>query len=706
MKTKYFTLSLLFIALSLTGKHANAQMVFMVDDSLRIPSIFLDEVVIRAPKQSMTLRELPASASVVSSRSISQAGIQSIKDVTAYTPNFFMPDYGSKLTSPIYIRGIGSRINEPSVGLYVDNVPYFDKASFDFVLFDIDRIEVLRGPQGTLYGRNTMGGIINIITRSPLDYQGTKVMLSAGNYGNYQGGLSHFLKLSDNFGYSVSLNYQQRDGFFTNAFDDSKVDELVNFGLRNRLVWRINERLTAENILSFEYSRQGGYAYALVDSNNVVGDVNYNHPSAYNRDLVSNGLVFKYAADKFDVIATTSYQYIDDLQDVDQDFTPIPIFVASQTQLQNMVSQEIIFKSKPNRRYEWVSGLFGFYQEFDRSVRVDVPANKMIQMIDFIENKQGLAFFHQSTMHGFLLERLSVGFGLRFDLEQDKLDYTNTVNMAGNPRVMADTLFPALNFSQFSPKVTLKYELSNFTNLYALVSRGYKTGGFNANLIRPEDIEEHLQFDAEHSWNYELGVKTGLFENKLQAELAVFYIDWKNQQIYQPVPTGQGSMLKNAGESVSKGFELSARASLPHNFDAVVAYGLTDAKFTNHVVDDNRDYSGNYIPYVPKHTLNLQLNKGFDLQDSRFAERINLTALYRAVGKHYWNEQNTQFEDGYGLLDLRGGIVFGKVQLDIWAKNVLGAEYTTFYFEIPQLRNRYAQLGKPFHFGVNLTVSL
>ena len=95
-----------------------------------------------------------------------------------------MPDYGSKLTSPVYIRGIGSRINSPSVGIYVDDVPYFEKAAFDFDFFDIDRVEVLRGPQGTLYGRNTMGGIINVFTKSPLTEKGSKIKLSAGNYGN------------------------------------------------------------------------------------------------------------------------------------------------------------------------------------------------------------------------------------------------------------------------------------------------------------------------------------------------------------------------------------------------------------------------------------------------------------------------------------------------------------------------------------------
>lgn len=117
---------------------------------------------------------------------ISGRQIDALKDISSFVPNLYMPDYGAKLTSAIYIRGIGARSSGQSVGLYVDNVPYLDKSTFDFELTDIQRIEVLRGPQGTLYGRNAMGGIVNIYTISPFDYQGKKLSLSAGSYGQYK----------------------------------------------------------------------------------------------------------------------------------------------------------------------------------------------------------------------------------------------------------------------------------------------------------------------------------------------------------------------------------------------------------------------------------------------------------------------------------------------------------------------------------------
>ena len=124
-------------------------------------------VVIASPKETGKLRELPTAVSLLSPKDMQANQITTLKNVSSLVPNFFMPDYGSRLTSAIYIRGIGSRINTPAVGLYVDNIPYIDKSAFDFNFYDIERIDILRGPQGTLYGRNTMGGLIKVHTRSP-----------------------------------------------------------------------------------------------------------------------------------------------------------------------------------------------------------------------------------------------------------------------------------------------------------------------------------------------------------------------------------------------------------------------------------------------------------------------------------------------------------------------------------------------------------
>lgn len=141
-------------------------------DTLKVVDV--EEItVIAAPKENRKLREQPAAVTLLSQQDMQNAQVNSIKNLTSVVPNMFIPDYGSRLTSAVYIRGIGSRINTPSVGLYVDNIPYIDKSAFDFSYADVERIDVLRGPQGTLYGRNAMGGLIKVHTKSPFSYQGT-----------------------------------------------------------------------------------------------------------------------------------------------------------------------------------------------------------------------------------------------------------------------------------------------------------------------------------------------------------------------------------------------------------------------------------------------------------------------------------------------------------------------------------------------------
>ena len=253
----------------------------------KIDTVALTEIVVQASRDQSKLKCLSSSVSVINSKQIETLGISTLTDVTSTVANLFMPDYGSKLTSPIYIRGVGSRINSPSVGLYVDHIPYFEKAAFNFDFFDISRIEVLRGPQGTQYGRNTMGGIVNILTKSPLNYQGTDVNIQAGTYGSYLLNVGHYAKSSERFAYSLSLNYRHNDGFFTNDFLNKKVDLLDSYGMRNRLIWNVTDRFSIENILSFERSIQGGYPYAVYnEATGKAEQIRYNQESGYDRDLL------------------------------------------------------------------------------------------------------------------------------------------------------------------------------------------------------------------------------------------------------------------------------------------------------------------------------------------------------------------------------------------------------------------------------------
>ncbi|HEX2920785.1 MAG TPA: TonB-dependent receptor [Bacteroidales bacterium] len=655
----------------------------------------LQEVVIKASKDNVTYKNIPASVSVIPTNVIEDNEIRSLTDLSATAPNFFMPEYGSKLTSPVYIRGIGSRINSPSVGLYVDYVPYFEKAAFDFDFFDINKIEVLRGPQGTLFGRNTMGGIINIVTTSPMDYQGTHLNISAGNYGAYSINTGHYGKAGEKLGYSIALNSLHNDGFYTNEYTGSKVDKLNSFGLRNRVIYEISPHLTIENIAGYELSMQGGYPYAVyVDSLFASKPINYNQYSTYKRNLFSDALLLRYSGEDFEIMSTTSYQFLDDAQDIDQDFTSDSLFFVVQKQHQNMISQEVIARSSGSKKYKWLFGGYFFHQQFDNAVDVNAYAQSMPYLKTYDHRITGAALFHQSTLADFPIKNVTLTAGLRVDTEEDLMDYFYDRTLRGVYSIIADTTYPSLKSLEIIPRFALNYQLKN-SNFYAVVARGYKTGGFNSTFERPED----LTFNSEYSWNYEAGIKTSFFNEKLKTDAALFYIDWDNQQIYQTVPSGRGSMLKNAGNSVSKGAELSVSSNPFKGLDLTISYGYTDARFVTYKLNETVNYDNNYIPYVPRHTISIQAGKTFEI-NSNVIDKLKVLAIYRGAGKIYWEEENTFAQPYYGLLDAKISFSRNNVQFDFWTKNILNEDYYSFYFTA--LGNKYVQTSKPLQFGVNL----
>ncbi len=698
MKPKYMALLAILFASYISGSSQN---VIILTDSAEVPELSLEEIEIKASKDNTGLKKLPASVTLLSAARISENEVRTLTDITSLTPGFFMPDYGSRLTSPVYIRGIGSRINSPSVGLYVDNVPYFEKASYNFDFFDVERIEILKGPQGTLYGRNAMGGIINIVTRSPLDHQGTALGLNGGAYGVLGASASHYNKIGENFGYSLSANFMHRDGYYMNSFLDDKVDRARSAGFRNRLAWEISDRLTIENSASFEKSREGGYPYALYnDSLSRAEEINYNQPSSYARTLFSDAVVINFRGKNLELQSTTSYQYLADRQEIDQDFTPDSLYFVVQDQKQHMVSQELIVRAPRENRINWLFGAYGFMQRFGKQVDVDIYRNRMLMMKTYDTRISGAALFHQTTINDLVFEKLSLTAGIRLDAEKDVLDYSYDRAIAGNTTNIADTVYPQLAYMEVLPKLALNYRFDR-NSVYALVAKGYKTGGFNSTFYKDED----LFFDPEYSWNYEVGMKSSLLNNKVYTDVSFFYIDWKNQQIYQPVfyrdnTPAPGSVLKNAGRSVSKGGEITVKTIPFHGFSPVLSYGYTHATFTRHEIDEDTDHTGNFIPYVPRNTVTVQLNKAFRMKNESFIDSINLNLLYRGMGDIYWNEENSFKTDYYGLLDLKLAFVKQGISFEIWGKNLLDAGYESFYFQA--IGNEYVQTSKPLRFGFNL----
>jgi len=656
------------------------------------------EVIIESFKQNNNLYIQPVSATLLSAQEIKESNVLNIKDITGLIPNLYMPDYGSKMTSPVFIRGIGAAKNAPSVGLYVDGVPYFDRSTFDFNINDVERIEVLRGPQGTLYGRNTMGGIINIFTKSPFKYKGTNINASAGNHNNYQGGISHYGNVDNKLGYSLSGNYMHSGGFFKNIYTNKKADPMDAVSLRGRLSWRIQPRLTANLVLAYEYSDQDGYPYRVYDKDNkTMESVNYNSPSFYRRNMSTNGLNIEYVTDAFKLGSQTSFQFFDGKQGIDQDFSPKDDFYVDFYQRQQMYSQEFNIKSLKESRYEWQFGLFGFYQNYFQTNDVDNrTTGEHKHSIQNVKNPTGgFAAYHQSKINDIFIQGLSATLGIRYDWEKTKSTYESIT-----PTAVADPRINDMSFSQLSPKASVQYSFENEGLAYFSVSRGYKTGGFNN--TADNEIKEDWTFEPEHSWSYELGARSSFFNNLLMFDFALFYIDWKDQQVTQPKTLTNGFILRNAGKSVSKGVEFSAQVNPLKNLNFQLAYGYTNAKYKDYKNGD-KVYDNNYLTMVPQNTLTIAGNYTIDLKNF-FLDNIVFNAQYTGVGKIYWNDENDITQPFYGLLNGRISFVKKDISIDLWTKNIANTDYISYYFSTTNGTKHYVQKGRPFTCGINLNL--
>jgi len=638
------------------------------------------------------------SVSIVDSGFVNRHELQSITELTAVVPNFYMPEYGSKQNTPVYIRGVGAKTKGSAVGFYVDGIPHFENSSFDVDMSNIASVTVFRGPQGTLYGRNAIGGIINVTTVSPLTYQGTQFKLGYGSHNDALFQFSHYNKLGANVGYSVAGGYHYNDGFYRNMFTNKYADQLKDAYGRVALVWLLDNKWFLRVNSMLDYSNQGGYPYGKY--NRLTGEtepVNYNRYSSYRRLLSTSGLNISYAGENISFSSQTAFQYIRDRQGIDQDFTSNDTYFVKNRLKQTMLSQEFILKSNNSSRYQWLWGAFAMTQHINNTVETQYITKDNAFPTHYRIPVNALAIYHQSTIK--LFSGFSFIAGLRWDYENSTLKYLRETYQLSTDgaRTEVKNVNSSLHFNQITPKFALQYQDEcNNNSYYFSVTRGYKAGGFNQTFQK----DEETSFGPEYNWNYELGGKVHLLKDKLYAETALYYIDWRQQQVNQTVP-GVGNVIHNAGHSSSKGFELALNSSPLKNLSIAISYGYTYAKFIEYQKSAKLNYSGNMLPMVPRNTLSCSASYALYPSSTSFIDKIVLTAGLTGIGKIYWAEDNEVAQNFYALLNAKISITSGIFTWECWGKNITDTHYNTYCFKSSA---DYAQVGKPAYFGTSLLV--
>ena len=580
----------------------------------------LPEVVVSEPKLGGSLLQLPLSATVAGGDFIDATATRTPKDAAIYSPNTFFTEFSARKLSSPRIRGLGASPANQGVTTYIDGVPQIHGNTTSQELLDIEQLDIVRGPAGALFGRNSVGGLVNVTSRRPsLDTWGGEFESTFGNYNlfDYRGRVTGPL-IQDELGFSFAGGYTERDGYTKDALTGNDIDNRSSYFGKTQFLWTPDEKLEVRFILSGESSQDGDYSL-----NDLGALRRKDHSSARNtqgsvsRDILSPTLLITYHADNFDFTSVTGYVWWKTQDITDLDYTPaaIPSIVRRNDEHGQSFTQEFRFSNPVDRPIElsptvkltWQAGLFYFSSNYEQDATSYFSVGAPITLLRVTEadlEDWGLGAYGQATLTFF--DRLSITAGLRADYEHKNADIfvRNDFVAPFAPNTEGDA-----EFSQVSPQAAISYSITPDVLAYFSFAGGYKAGGYNAVTVAGLPAT----YDEERSWNYELGVKGRAFNNKLNYSAAFFYTDWQDLQLNVPNATPADYYITNAGSASSKGIELAASYRPVAGWDLFAAAGWQDAKFGAGTTDGPANISGNKVPYTPDYTVTVGTQVTWDV---------------------------------------------------------------------------------------------
>ncbi|MCP4118633.1 MAG: TonB-dependent receptor [Desulfobacteraceae bacterium] len=658
----------------------------------------IGEVKVTAQKKEENMQEVPMSLDVFSDLAIKDAGIEKTDDLVRLSPNVHMMDRSCEHI--VVIRGIspfrGSTYSP--AGFYVDDVSYPMHYMQNIELFDLERAEILKGPQGTLYGRNAESGVINLISRQPDNWFQAKVFSEYGNYNTFRSGINvSGPVVKEKLFLGGAFQYRSSDGFLENESDgNDQVAERRHMGGRATLRWTPVERweisLIADILDADDHGAEGRAVYGLhaTDEHKIRSDCDADLNQGWNSQI----LRIKYDADAFNVLSVSSmmYQTLDKINDCDLWDNPLDRRVNPMDMKERQYSQEVRVSSSQDGPFSWLVGLYGFMEESDFNYRYDILSAGTTYMNPVTDvDADGYAVFGQGTYTFF--DRIHLTAGVRFDHQTMEGDLKDAVRQTAYCK--------SLSYDEILPKFSLAYDVSKDVMTYTSVSKGYMAGGFNWGTT---GTEETFCYDPEYTWNYEAGIKSTWLDDRLMANLSAFFIEIEDKQVSQLHPTIAALTISNAAKAHSKGVEMQVQAKPLPGLDLFAGVGFTESRFKEFsatVKEGNaivqKDYEDNYLTNAPRYSYNVGVQY-------RSEEGLFGRADLLGTGRFYGDAANTARQDAYELVNLRLGYEQDNFEVFLWAENVFDQQYFT--FTTPFLNSILGIDGRPRTFGVTVTLKL
>ena len=683
----------------------------------------LDAVVVTAQKKEELLQQIPFSISAISSRQVQEYRLWNSKEITAIVPNLYSANPGDQrnVTS---IRGIVSSAYDPAVVTYIDGVNQFSLDTYIAQLFDVERIEVLRGPQGTLYGRNAMGGVINIISKEPENHSDGYAEISVGNYGEQRYTLAYRTPLVKNKLYlGIAGMYDGMNGFYTNQYNNTNFDRQHGITGNYFLKWLASSHWHFTLNVKYQINRNDGIFPLAASADQAFANpfkVDQNAITTAVDNTTNASFIANYSGRQFNFSSQTAYQsnYRYYKEPIDGDFSPIDgiTIIDNYGKPWNKVkvlTEECRFTSAPSSsKLKWTGGLYFFYQDnptkqatrFGRDAALVGSPDSLYSIITTSKSKRtGIAFYGQFTYS--ISEKFDIIAGLRYDYEHDYMNVLSQYQHDPDPNpqfdLQPDTSATA-GFSAFSPKFGLAYHINPNHNAYISYSRGFRTGGLTQ--ISPDPTQPPLYpYKPEYSDNMEAGIKNMFFDNKIQLNLALFYSIVSNAQVPTLVLPQAVTITKNAGRLTSEGAEAELAATLFEGLEAFYNFGYTHAVYKTLNLSQNGtevDLSGNHQIFTPDITSMLTLQYSYPVGKKKGLKLV-VRGEWIYLGTEYFDLANSIKQSPYSLFNTRFGISSHHVEAMFWVRNIADKKYIAYAYDFGAVH-----LGDPLTYGITVMLRL
>lgn len=630
----------------------------------------MESMTVTANKREENIREIPAPITAFSETDVEDAGIEDMDGILDHVPGISMATGGHG--SEINFRGINTSVwsKKNPVVLYSDGVPCDIPQLLDAELNNIERIEVLRGPQGTLYGKNAVGGVVNIITKKPGNTFGGKASVELGTYDTKSAKVMvNGPLVPDKLFFGLSAGIKETGGYLENDHPDQDyVDATTQNDFKGTLRWTPGSK--AEVILNVGVMQNNVGGEPIIAGDDIDYNTYRNPDDEKTLDTSSASLSIQYQFDQFDfhsITTTRSSRY-----EYDFDYG---VFTASYANVgtettQSLMTQEIRFQSPGSSDFKWLVGLFYSQESIDDDLFYDFNTRayygyNMTYRYPTEQTEKTMAVFGQATVS--LSDSLDLTAGLRQEITHKEMDFNYELSRMDTGALLGNTSYEIDDdWSATLPKLVLTWNIDDEKLVYGSVADGYQAGGFNTT----EDDKTEAKFDAQTSRNYEIGTKTSFMNNKIVLDALVYYIDINDMQVMELEPPNN-YIATNAGKAHSQGVELEIGVKPISSLILSAALSTIDAEFDKYV-ESGVDYNGNTPPRTPESITNLSVQYRHESGIFVYLETMQ-------QGKTYYDSANNVSQDAYQIFNTKIGYEQDNWDVYLKVKNLTDTEYAEAY---------------------------